>query len=255
MEFYIHSNRYFMREEENRAFSLMVLATNQMLEFDRSLRPLLNVTDRWVDYDYFARVLQMTGFGGKKVTARLERAVFSLHATGLADLKDVPSFGGTGIRWAAVRDIYALSGFCLANLEKSRSCTVTLRKQYYSCVSFYARMEQGAEYYLMKEKDGEIRAVAMFGLSYRYFGSRVFELRSVVFADGMDDAACRETVSELASYARTKLKDKIRKLRYEYINPRQAFMVEAIKAAGFRETAHFRKELKSGADLVLLDLA
>lgn len=254
MEFYIHSDKYFLREEENRAFTVMDRTTNQTLEFERAMRPLLSATDKWVDFDSFARILQMTGFAGGKIRDRLEQAVFSLYAVGLAELRDVPSFGGTGIRWATLRDVYALSRFCLQNFDKGRSCTVTLRSSYYSSIKIYYRLKQGEEYFLLKEEGGQIRAVALLGLSYRYFGSRVLELRSLIFADDMEDSACMQAVSELARFARAALKGKVRKLRYEYTNPRQAFIVDAVKEAGFRETACFRHELKNGGDLVLLDL-
>lgn len=254
MEFYIHSDRYFLREDENRAFTLMSHATNQTLEFDGSLHPLIYATDRWIDLSSYTRMLQIMSFDRKKTARLLEDALFALHAAGLADLKDIPSFGGTGIRWASLRDAHAVSGFCRANLEKSRSCTVSLDSRYYSCPAIYTRIKQGAEYFLLKEEEGQIRAVALFGLSYRYFGNSAFELRSFIFEDGMDDETCRKTICDLASYARQSLKGKVLKLRYEFINPRQQFIVDALKESGFREKAHFRSELKSGGDLILLDL-
>ena len=254
MEFYIHSDRYFLKEHEDRSFFMMVLGTNQPLNFDKALHPLLKATDRWVDFSSFVQLLEMTNFLKRNISRLLEDAVLSLHAAGIAEVKDMPCYGGTGIRWAKQRDYYALSDFCSENFNQSKSCTVSFGKQFFSYRAVYDGLKSGDQYVLLKEKDGHILAAAVFGFSSRFFGSRVLELKSLIFDQNEDEQACREDISELAAFARESLKQKVSKLRYESIHPRQAFIVDALKAAGFEETACFKEELKNGRDLILLDL-
>ena len=254
MDFYIHSDRYFLKEREDRSFFIMALATNQPISLDSSLHPLLHAADKWVNFESFVQLMQIASFLQPNFNAMMEDAVLSMHAAGIADIKNMPSFGGNGIRWASLRDYYAVSDFTSENYNRGRSCTVAFGKPYFSYRVVYDAIKSGEKYMLLKEHDGQILAAAIFGFSSRFFGSRVFELKSFVFGGERDAQVCREDVSELVAYARESLKGKTRKLRYEYINQRQSFIADALKSAGFGETARFQGELKNGADLVLLDL-
>ena len=253
MQFYIHSDRYFLKEREDRSFFMMVHATNQPLNFDGALHPLVHATDRWVDFDSFVQIMQMTAFLIPNFRSMLEDAVLSMHAAGIADIKEVPIFGGTGIRRAEQRDYYAISDFMSKNFNKGHSCTVAFGKIYFGYRSVYDGLKSGNDLILLKEQDGRILAAAVFGLSSRFFGSRIIELKSLVFDSDRDAQTCVQDVAELTDHACGSLKGKTRKLRYEYINPRQSFIAEALKTAGFEETARLKGELKNGGDLVLLD--
>ena len=252
MEFYIHSDRCFLREEENGAFKLMALATNQTLDFDGRLHAILGMTDRWADAEHIARVLQLTT-AGANMKAMLWNALFSLHACGLADLRNVPVFAGDGLRWANVWDYYALSCFCTENLGKGQSCAVYLNPRYYGYFALHSSLSKRIESVLLLEEGREIQAAAFFGQSSRYFGGIAFELKSLIFNARMDEEACRKAIREITAFACDSLKGKLYKLRYEYLNPRQDFIAQTLKDAGFRESAQFPGELKNGRDLILLD--
>ncbi len=81
----------------------------------------------------------------------------------------------------------------------------------------------------------------------------MLELKSVFFDGQMEEAECRRALEEMVRFAGESLSGKLHKLRYEYLNPRQDFLLEALKESGFRETAVFPGELKNGMDLVLYD--
>ncbi len=254
MEFYIHSDRYFLREQEDRSFRIMVLSTNQQLNFDAPVHPLMKAVDRWVDFSSFVRTMEMVSFLRGDLRGLLEAAVFSMHAAGVAELRDVPSSGKTGTRWAKLKDYYALSLFMRENYSRGMSCAVAFGEAYYGFRSIHTALKNGEKYILMKEEEGVIRAVAEFGFSERFFGNRIFELKSFIFDGEMDEEACRKVLSELVAYARETLKGKTPKLRYEYIHPRQALIADALRECGFHESARFREEIRNGMDLVLLDL-
>ena len=253
MEFYIYSDRLFIREYENRNFTVMARATNQQARFDKAARGLLKAMDRWMDFSSFSQILSMFDTSGTTDKV-LEDALFSLHAMGLADLKSMPSFGGTGVRQAGYRDYYALSDFCSENFNQSKSCTVSFGRQFFTYGIIHDVLKRNDNYIILKEKDSKILAAAMFGMSNRFFGGFILELKSVFFDKNSDEKMCRKDLTELVSYARENLKGKVRKIRYEYINSRQKFIVDVLKETGFREIARFYEELKNGSDLILLDL-
>ena len=62
MEFYIHSDRYFIRDEENGAYKLMVNSTNQVIDIESIYGILMNKTDCWVNLDHMSRVIALTSF-------------------------------------------------------------------------------------------------------------------------------------------------------------------------------------------------
>lgn len=252
MEFYIHSDRYYVRNEENGAYKLMVTENNQVIDIESIYGIILNKTDCWVNLDHMSRVIAMTSFR-KDVVSGLWNRIFELHAAGVADLKNVPSFGKDGCRWGNVFDYYALSDFLKANMNKGQSCTVVTNPAYYSYYSVRFRIDQKIDTVALYEKEGKIKAAAVFGPSDRTFGGPVLELKSLIFDENYNEDECKEIIRQLTDFASTQLKGKLFKLRYEYISPRQEFVVNALKGMGFEESACFKDEVDEGKDLVLID--
>ena len=252
MEFYIHSDRYFIRDEENGAYKLMVNSTNQVIDIESIYGILMNKTDCWVNLDHMSRVIALTSFNRDTVNG-LWNHIFELHAGGVADLKDVPSFGKDGYRWATTFDYYALSDFLKENMDKGKTCTVVTNPAYYSYYSVRFRLQQKTDNIVLCEKETALKAAAIFGLSDRFFGGPVLELKSLIFDGALTDDECKDIIKQVMDYAAVQLQGKLFKLRYEYINPRQDFVVGALKDAGFSESACLKDELGEGKDLVLLD--
>lgn len=253
MELYIHSDRFFSRDEDNNASKLMVLATNQVIDVDGFYHILLEMPDRWIDMTSMSRIIALTSLGNRDVMNGLWNLALRLHACGIADIRDVPSFGLSGARFANLRDYYAISEFGAKNLNRGHSCSVTINPLYYSFSQVFTRIEDRSEFYILWEEDGTIRAMAAFGQSKRFFGGVVLQLRSVIFDSDMDEDQCRDALIKMIDCFCSALKGKTHKLRYEFTNPRQEFIVSTLKEAGFCESAFFKEELTEGSDLVLLD--
>ncbi len=250
MEFYIDSSKYFLRNETDGAFTLMVLETNQTLDFSAFYQPLLKTTDRWTAFSAFAQAMLLVSFGRRDTVRLFLDALYSLHAAGIARLKDIPFDARSGIRWARQRDYAALSEFCSANYDQGFSRCAAANPGYYSHAGFYTRLGQKAESDVLKVEDGKIRAVILCGPSFRFFGGPVFELKSFGFAADLEEQACRAAVKEMVGFLAEHYP---KMLRYERLVPQQDFIVSALKDAGFSQTALLKRELKNGLDLCLWD--
>lgn len=253
MKYRINREDFFAREEEQGTMAIMVLRTNQILHFNRAGRHIFDICDQWVDLDDFLHQLGAVNTTPAKLRRYFEELLYKLHACGLAKLADLPETSGTGCRLAALRDYARVSRFLRANADKGYSCAAMLSAAYNSPYGVYTRLYEKQKQYLLSEQNGEILALLEVHPAAHISGSAVLTIMTVVFHESLDESAAREQLSLLTDHAARIFSGSMTKLRYAAMNPRQQWIVAALRDCGFVQSAYFPDELQNGSDLRWFD--
>ena len=252
MKFYLDSKRCFYRDEFNKNLLLMSLVTNQTFDLSAEFRPLINYADRWVNFEYFYRIVSLFSFGRCK-RKELAEFLFQLNASGIVDIEDFPASNFTGIRQVQLADYHRLAEFCRANFAKGFSRAVYGDENFYQDSIFFNRLEKAIDTTIIAENEGNIEAALICGRADHFYGGEVLALKSFIFAEGLSETACRDKIHQMADFVVALLKGILFKVRYEKTSDRQDFIVENLLDNGFAKTAFFPKEYDNRVDLTLYD--
>lgn len=253
MKFYISSAGYFSRDEENGSLSLMVKQTNQILFFNRSCKKLLSRCDEWVDLDEFVDGLGITSVSRQRVYSDYAGVLYELNAYSLASLKDTENRGLSGCRFAALCDCAPLSDFMVRNLEAPFSCAVAKNQASYNLVSVYTRLRSKSEYFMLYEVNGKIQAVLSANTAGKVIGQSVLFIGSMVFDAALSEQECKKILSALIQFTAASFRESCNKIRNIYMHTRQDWLISALCALGFAQTAVFQKEIQRSRDVIFYD--
>lgn len=252
MRFLIDDKTFFRRNELDGAFTLMSLKTNQTFAFAKAADLIMKKSGQWQDFDQFIASIR-TAQPEEKVRRIFSGVLYKLHAGGLALLEDVPKSDCTGARLAKKEDYYYLSEFARENFDKGFSCSEAGYAGYYSYAGIYNRIKNNEESVFMVEEKGVIKAALFASPSKHYYGSLIFQLVSFVFDQSLTKEQVSEYVRSLIDCVDASLRDSINKVRYEYINTRQDFVVNELIKCGFEKNAELDNEIMNQKHLILYD--
>lgn len=255
MRYYIDSAAYFRRDETHGGFSLMSLATNEQLFFNRSCRLLFDHTDAWIDLDEITAKVNAPNVPRERIWNDYAKILYYLDAYDLARLEDLPPCEArSGCVRGQTEDYRAIARFVSDNADGSLSCAVADAKRYYSRQSVYRQIQNNLERFYLYLENGAVLALLTAAPSKRWLGGPVLNLISLVFDSGLDSDRADALLGEmLASADADAARMKMVKLRYEAASPRQNTVTELLSRQGFTESITLPGELENGLDLTLWD--
>ena len=253
MKFYIDSTRYFAREEENGALSLINRETNSVQFLNRSARRLLDACDVWTDFDEFIDRKQYRNVPRERVYGDFLLLLYELDSMGLAELKEVPEKMREGVSRGVAEDYAELSAFLQKNISGANTCGIASNPGYYGKEPMFSRLRGNATPYLMYCRDGKILCALEFSTNQLLMSSAAITLQSVIADGSLTEEELADAVKKILDAAADTFCAAFRKIRYGYMHPRQEAFCKILLSCGFEKTATLEKELRNGQSLILYD--
>ncbi len=253
MRYFVKSDTYSIREEENGIFSVFVKATNQLVFFNRSAKIIFRDTDKWHDLTDVIQGMHLVRTPFERVFSDFFKLLTRIWAAGIAELSDIPPSSFTGVRMLGATDCFAIGRFCQDNLDNELTWTRAINKEYYSDRGFFGRLDQATQQVAVLENEGRVTAALMASRSERDFGGISIAIDGIVADASLTEKQLAESLVILSDFMNEDLKKRNLKLRFEYFNANQDKMASIVAQAGFVQTLMIKNELKNGGNLILLD--
>lgn len=253
MRFYIDSKSYHMREENQGSFLLMVKRTNQTMMLNPSTMKLFEETDTWRDLSEFIASLGVKSVPAQRLWDDYAGVLYRLHVHGVSKLADWPESRESAVRGGCLADYHDLSAFCRKYKGAPFSVAEHMDNGYYSESNIYEILSRRDVALIFVRQQGSIEACMLLRLSKRSFGGAVMNLETVIYREGLTEAACKAHLRDMLSVAEKSFRNKVLKLRYEVIHHRQEQLAGWLLEHNFYQSAVLPEELSTGQTLTLYD--
>ena len=252
MRFYIASDSFFKREEEDGILSVFGSTTHDTLYFNNTSKKLLEYCDRWVDLKDFVSDVNFTGVSKEKVYSDFSRVLLKLEANELAKLDNVEIEPINGIKKADLKDIRALSLFVDENKEKFLGHAYVKGTNNYEYKQMYRKKSKNAYDYIIAADNKVYAMIEVSHTEANRFGEALM-LNTMLFDKGFDEERCITTAKKMLDFIKNEFSTTYYRLRYLMINESDKDFIDFICKLGFEKKARFEAELRDGRDLTLYD--
>lgn len=253
MRFFVNSDRYIYRDEDEDTISLMIKKSNQIIYLNKSAKKILGMTEKDIDLKDFVESLNIDCLNKEFIYKDYEEIIYQLESFGIITISNKDKDISSGCKIAGERNYLEVANFIENNKDNVFSYTSISNMQYYNPISIRSRQFNNTEYNLMYIRDERIISLLVVSLPPNTSGFSVIYLNSVFFENSIPEKECIGLLNELINFATKLFKDDFTKIRFHYFNTKQNWLLEQLKYSGFKKSCALEQEIDKNIKLDVYD--